>query len=458
MLRPGLLRGAAPLALACAIITLVFPVFIAHATLQEPPGGIAPGDPFPLDDDGAVELPLPFRFFMCGTWYERVFVNANGTLSFGAPNPDFSESEAEFLAGPPQIAPAWDDLNPTAGGTVFFTRGAGHVTVHYEGIPEFDASAGGIGANTFSVTLKHFLNQIEVRYGVLTMLDGLAGVTCGGANASGFERAVDLSDRADGLINLLFRPAVFERFLSPSSSPGSLNDLSHLRLRYTPTTDYFDLFEPNDSLAHARRVPLPFNTIPVFRYTELRDENDVDYFAFHAAAGETIVAHILSGQLDTVMAVFDRADGSVLAIDDDGGENGLSRIEITIPADGEYAVAVSTFPDLEFDGGGSGRGRYVLDVRAAAASAMARASSSSWASSAYSPRYSAGSSAAIVRPTTSISSRRSPDARSRSSAPSSGSPTRATIRTEWSRSSPIGNMASDPVIPTGSTAAAGPSR
>ena len=31
--------------------------------------------------------------------------------------------------------------------------------------------------------------------------------------------------------------------------------------------------------------------------------------------------------------------------------------------DGEYAIAVSSFPDFEFDGGGEGGiGRYVLDV------------------------------------------------------------------------------------------------
>jgi hypothetical protein len=38
---------------------------------------------------------------------------------------------------------------------------------------------------------------------------------------------------------------------------------------------------------------------------------------------------------------------------------------IEIPADGEYAVAISTFPDFEFKGAGSGTGRYVLSVTTA---------------------------------------------------------------------------------------------
>jgi hypothetical protein len=141
------------------------------------------------------------------------------------------------------------------------------------------------------------------------------------------------------------------------------NDLANLTLRYTPTTDYFDLFEPNDTLDRARKVALPFNSIPVLRFTEIGDEDDIDYFRFHATAGQVIVVETLSGQIDTVLGLFHRASGQLLAVDDDSGAGPLSRIEFEIPVTGEYAVAVSTFPDFEFDGGGSGAGRYVLDIR-----------------------------------------------------------------------------------------------
>jgi hypothetical protein len=41
-------------------------------------------EPLPLVDDSSFELSMPFKFFMCGQWYDEVIVNANGTISFGA--------------------------------------------------------------------------------------------------------------------------------------------------------------------------------------------------------------------------------------------------------------------------------------------------------------------------------------------------------------------------------------
>ena len=200
-----------------------------------------PGEPLPIRDESAIELSLPFTFSMCGTRYHEVFVNSNGTLSFGSPVIDFSESVPEFLAGPPQIAGLWDDLDAGAGGTVFFTEEHGDITVHFGGVPEFNGGAG-IGSNTFAITLKRFFDQITLSYGSMTALDGLAGVSCGGAITSGFETPSDLSALADNFrINLLFQPAVFERFTAPTpTSPGSPNDLDNLTLRFTPTTDYSD--------------------------------------------------------------------------------------------------------------------------------------------------------------------------------------------------------------------------
>ena len=323
-----------------------------------------PGTALPLTDDGAVVLALPFRFRMCGTAYEEIVVNANGTVTFGAPNADFSESAPEFLAGPPQIAGLWDDLNPPAGGSVTFEESRNGFTVKFTGVPERAPDGTGVGSNTFSITLRRLFSLIDVRYGALSAQDGLAGVSCGGAFTSGFEKPVDLSKKAGSFINLLFQPAVYERFLAPTATtPGSPNDLANLSLHYTPTTDYFDLFEPNGSLARARRISLPFDTIPVVRFTELSTPDDVDYFRFRAKAGQVIVAEILSSQIDTVLGLYHRASGTLVAADDDSGPGTLSRIRYTIPVDGEYAVAVSSFPDFEFDGGGEGGiGRYVLDV------------------------------------------------------------------------------------------------
>ena len=199
----------------------------------------------------------------------------------------------------------------------------------------------------------------------MTALDGIAGVSCGGAITSGFETPEDLSALADNFrINLLFQPAVFERFVAPTpTSPGNPNDLANLTLRFTPTTDYSDAWaEPNNSLVTAQRITLPFNSIPISRFTEIGREGDVDFYRFDARAGDVLVAETLSGQIDTVMGLFNGATGELLRVDDDSGPGLLSRIQFTIPADGEYAIAVSTFPDLMFQGIGTETGRYVLSV------------------------------------------------------------------------------------------------
>jgi len=326
--------------------------------------GFSPGELLPLHDESSIELSLPFTFTMCGTRYHEVFVNSNGTITFGAPLVDFSESVPEFLAGSPQIAALWDDLDPSAGGEIFFTEDHGDITVHFNAVPEY-TPAGGVGANTFSITLKRFLDQITLSYGDMTATDGLAGVSCGGAITSGFETPVDLSSLANRFrINLLFQPAVFERFTSPTAtSPGSPNDLANLTLRFTPTTDYSDFWaEPNDTLARARRITLPFSSIPIARFTEIGKPGDVDFFRFTGQAGDIITAEILSGRIDTVMGLFNRTTGQLLAFDDDSGAGVLSKIVFTLPADGEYAIAVSTFPDDDFAGIGTETGRYVLNV------------------------------------------------------------------------------------------------
>ena len=60
-------------------------------------------------------MPLGFAFPYQGQNWTSVFVNSNGNLTFGAASTDFSETVPEFLAGPPRIAPLWDDLDASDG-------------------------------------------------------------------------------------------------------------------------------------------------------------------------------------------------------------------------------------------------------------------------------------------------------------------------------------------------------
>lgn len=314
----------------------------------------APGDPLPVGDDGSFQVALPFTFDICGQEFASVWVNANGNLTFGSGDGDFSESAAELLSDQPRIAGLWDDLNPSAGGSVTYFPAAKSIRFEWNGVPEFPAA----GSNTFSVTLKKNANHVDVVYGGLTATDGLAGVSCGGAITSGFELPTDLDATADR-IDLHQQPAVYEVFTA-----GNPIDLSGDTVRYTGSTDYNDNWaEPNDTLGHARSIALPFDSIDVSRFTEIEPTGgDVDFYRFTAQAGKTLLAEVITGRLDTVLVVAD-AGGNVIAFDDDGGTGVLSRIQVPMPADGTYYLGVSTFPDGDFTGDGGSGGRYVLDVQ-----------------------------------------------------------------------------------------------
>jgi hypothetical protein len=356
--------------------------------------------PIPAGDDTSTELFPPFAFNFCGQRYDSVFVNSNGSLSFGAGSLAFSESVAGMLTGPPRIAGLWDDLNAAAApGSVSFSETSRSLTVTFANVPEFLNT----GANTFSITLfasrggggddewddgedswrrgaadrgRNRDGRFSLSYGDLSATDGLAGYSCGGRVTSGFERETDLSKAARRTIEGNGETAIFEVF---NAVPGD-NDLANRTLEFDGPGRFRDVFEPNDSpvLApqHDRRscghedhddrgrglVRLPFNTAN--RFSEINPlGNDVDYFHFRAKAGDILAIETVPGltSMDTVLGIFD-AEGNLLAADDDSGVGLLSRLLVQIEVDGTYAVGVSTFPDLEFSGAGGDFGRYVLNI------------------------------------------------------------------------------------------------
>ena len=313
-----------------------------------------PGDALPLADDGSLELALPFRFDICGQQFESVFVNANGSLTFGQPSADFSESRLEFLDGPARAAGLWRDLNPAAGGVITFGQTAQTFTVSWTGVPEYPAT----GANTFSVKLYRAYDRIDMSYGRTDATSGIAGVSCGGNGTSRFEAQQDLSLWRNLFVQLFTDAAGYELF-----SPQRPFDLANSTIRYTGTLDYNDRWAGlNDTPAAARRVPLPFSSASALRYTELERADDWDFFKFTAKAGQIVIAEVQTGDIDTLLGAFTSA-GTLFAVDDDNGANRLSRLAFIAPSDGDYIVGVTTFPDFAFTGAGSETGRYVLSIQ-----------------------------------------------------------------------------------------------
>ena len=169
-------------------------------------------------DDTSTEYDLGFSFPFNGNSYTSVFVNSNGNLTFGSGDTDFSESVAELLSDQPRIAPLWDDLSPNAGGLVLASHGAGSATIEFREVPEFLSTLG----NNFRVTL-YSDGRINVVYGSVAAVDGLAGVSPGGgaANPGGTNLSAGGPFPAAGVTYELF-------------NTGNPNDLDLLNLNFNP--------------------------------------------------------------------------------------------------------------------------------------------------------------------------------------------------------------------------------
>ena len=331
------------------------------------------GEPLPVGDDGFVEIFPRFPIDFCGQRFTSLYVNANGSITFGRNDAAFSETTLAHLSGPPRIAGLWDDLNASAtgGGSVTFEETATSFTARWQGVPEFPA----VGANTFSITINkknqlgEFLgpvagNPFSITYGAMSAADGLAGYSCGGAVTSGFESESDLSAFRGSIGGAIPVPAIYEDLVGAGAK--ETNDL-HGTLRFNGVNRIIDLTElvrRNDSIKKATPLlHLPFDSAnPAFATVIEPNRDDVDYYTFRVRAGDVLAIEVVRGDLDSVIGVFDADTGELLVTDDDGGNGLLSRLLLQADSDLRLAVAVSTFPDLQFVGGGDSNGRYSLYI------------------------------------------------------------------------------------------------
>lgn len=113
-----------------------------------------------------------------GTVYSSLWINSNGSISFGGMDADFSPTASEFESGIPKVALGWTDLDPSAGGSITSSSLAtGALSVTFNGVPAKNGGSALSGTVRFSSAA---LLQISGYALAGHNQDTLVGVTPGG--------------------------------------------------------------------------------------------------------------------------------------------------------------------------------------------------------------------------------------------------------------------------------------
>ncbi|GBC77972.1 Xyloglucanase [bacterium HR08] len=213
------------------------------------------GQQLALRNDDALEIALPFRFPFYGRDRDRMFVNSNGSVSFGgrrlSPNPS-------TVSDLPMIAPLWTDLDPSTRGGVFLKATSERVVVTWNDVPEARRS----NVNTFQIILERD-GRFMLSFRRVEAQTGLTGVFNGNVLAQIlFGRSVDFSDRLPLRGSTL--PAVYELF------DGVFRDDRIAQRFYQSHADDFDMLV----VFGASSIPHDVTDGPFVYYKPIR--NDVN--------------------------------------------------------------------------------------------------------------------------------------------------------------------------------------
>ncbi|MCC6585614.1 MAG: hypothetical protein IT168_02745 [Bryobacterales bacterium] len=131
-----------------------------------------------LGDDDSRAVVLPFAFMFYGIRYDRLYVNSDGNLTFGASDDVTADrSVGRMVAGEPRIAPFFADLDPTRAGTVRVLSQASRLVISWAGVPQY--SSIGMGAlNTFQVALFPD-GRVHVSYQSVGSRSAIVGIAPG---------------------------------------------------------------------------------------------------------------------------------------------------------------------------------------------------------------------------------------------------------------------------------------
>jgi hypothetical protein len=133
------------------------------------------GEPIPVSTGGAALVDLPFDFPFFGRAERRVFVQADGNLTFGQAALGSAPGLSDFLSGPPRLAALFASLDPSRGGTISARLLADRAVFDWRDVP----GAGQINRNSFQAVL-YPNGTIDVLYGPIETREGVVGVSPGG--------------------------------------------------------------------------------------------------------------------------------------------------------------------------------------------------------------------------------------------------------------------------------------
>lgn len=91
-------------------------------------------------------------------------------------------------------------------------------------------------------------------------------------------------------------------------------------------------------------------------------QGDVDYYTFtDLTPGTAFEIEVTQAPFDSTLAWLDD-DGAIIYVDDDGGQELLSRVRGYVPLSGNVSVAITAFGDVEFAGQHIESGEYTLTL------------------------------------------------------------------------------------------------
>lgn len=149
---------------ACRDTTSTFPT--------DPAGGTVIG----LSDDSTHQVALTGgeQVSLYGQSFSSVYICSNGFIGFDFNNDDYSETLSEHFSTGMRVDAFWDDLNPSAQGSVSYKQLTDRFVVTWQNVPEYNTT----NSNNFQAEL-FFDGTITITHLAMAAGDGIVGLSQG---------------------------------------------------------------------------------------------------------------------------------------------------------------------------------------------------------------------------------------------------------------------------------------